>query len=234
LFHMLHLFIPNYGFVIIVFSIIIKLALHPLSKTSMKSMKKMQALQPLMTEIREKYKDDPQKMNQQVMNLYKDYGVNPAAGCLPMLLQMPILFALYSVFRSSIELRQAEFLWWIHDLSIPDVVAKLPFALPIFGITEISGLALAMGITMFVQQKMTVTDPRQAAMVWVMPIMMTLLFNSFPSGLNLYYFVFNILSIGQQVWLNKQHGSEPLQKVERKKKNSGIMYRLTKDLPKVK
>lgn len=233
LFNFLHLFIPNYGFVIIVFSIIIKVALHPLSKTSMKSMKKMQALQPLMTEIREKYKDDPQKMNQQVMNLYKDYGVNPAAGCLPLLLQMPILFSLYAVFRSSIELRQAQFLWWIHDLSIPDVVFTLPFSLPIFGISEVSGLALAMGITMFVQQKMTVTDPRQAAMVWVMPIMMTLLFNSFPSGLNLYYFIFNILSIGQQMWLNKQHGNEPLRKVERKKQG-GFMARLTKDLPKMK
>ncbi len=233
LFHFLHLFIPNFGFVIIAFSIIIKVVLHPLSKTSMKSMKKMQALQPMMTEIREKYKDDPQKMNQQVMNLYKDYGVNPAAGCLPLVLQMPILFSLYSVFRSSIELRQANFIWWIHDLSIPDVIFNLPFALPFFGITEVSGLALAMGVTMFVQQKMTVTDPRQAAMVWIMPIMMTLLFNSFPSGLNLYYFVFNILSIGQQVWLNKQHGDEPPRKVD-KKKQGGIMARLTRDLPKLK
>jgi YidC/Oxa1 family membrane protein insertase len=234
LFHFLHLFIPNYGFVIIIFSIIIKVALHPLSKTSMKSMKKMQALQPLMTEIREKYKDDPQKMNQQVMNLYKDYGINPAAGCLPMLLQMPILFALYSVFRSTIELRQAKFIWWIHDLSIPDVIFKLPFSLPIFAISEVSGLALAMGVTMFVQQKMTVTDPRQAAMVWVMPIMMTLLFNGFPSGLNLYYFIFNILSIGQQMWLTKHHGNEPLRKVDKKTRGGGILSRLTKDLPKLK
>ena len=234
LFQFLHLLIPNFGFVIIAFSIIIKLALHPLSKTSMKSMKKMQALQPLMTEIREKYKDDPQKMNQQVMGLYKDYGINPAAGCLPLLLQMPILFALYSVFRSSIELRQANFMWWIHDLSIPDVVFKLSFSLPLVGISEVSGLALAMGITMFVQQKMTVTDPRQAAMVWIMPVMMTLLFNGFPAGLNLYYFVFNLLSIGQQMWLNKQAGNEPLKKVERKPGKGGIMARLTKDLPKMK
>jgi YidC/Oxa1 family membrane protein insertase len=234
LFLFLHMFIPNYGIVIIVFSIIIKLALHPLSKTSMKSMKRMQALQPMMTEIREKYKDDPQKMNQQVMNLYKDYGVNPAAGCLPMLLQMPILFALYSVFRSSIALRQAAFLGWIHDLSIPDVIFRLPFSLPLFGISEVSGLALAMGITMFVQQKMTVTDPRQKAMVWMMPVMMTLLFNGFPSGLNLYYFVFNVLSIGQQMWLNKQTGNEPLKKVDRKPGKGGIMARLTKDLPKLK
>ena len=90
----LRMFIPNYGVVIIVFSLIIKLALHPLTRTSMRSMRKMQALNPLMTEIREKYKDDPQKMNAQVMNLYKEYGVNPASGCLPLLLQMPILFAL--------------------------------------------------------------------------------------------------------------------------------------------
>ena len=234
LFQFLHLLIPNYGFVIIVFSIIIKLALHPLSKTSMKSMKKMQALQPLMNEIREKYKDDPQKMNQQVMNLYKEYGVNPAAGCLPMLLQMPILFALYSVFMSSIELRHAHFIWWIQDLSIPDVVFTLPFVLPLFGISGVSGLAFAMGITMFIQQKMTVTDPRQAAMVWVMPIMMTLLFNGFPSGLNLYYFVFNILSIGQQVWVNKTHDAEPLKKVDKKARKGGIMARLSKNLPKMK
>lgn len=234
LFQFLHMLIPNYGLVIIVFSIIIKIGLHPLTKTSMRSMKRMQALTPLMNAIREKYKDEPQKMNQQVMNLYKEYGVNPAAGCLPLLLQMPILFALYAVFRSSIELRQAAFFGWIQDLSIPDSIAKLPFTIPFFGITELSGLALAMGITMFAQQKMSVTDPRQKAMVWMMPIMMTLIFNSLPSGLNLYYFVFNLLSIGQQMWINKQHGEEPLRKVEPKKKSGGIMARITKDLPRLK
>ncbi len=234
IFNLLRWLIPNFGVVIIVFSIIIKIALHPLTKTSMNSMKKMQALTPMMNEVREKYKDDPQKMNQAIMNLYKDYGVNPAAGCLPLLLQMPILFALYAVFRSSIELRQASFVGWITDLSIPDTIAHLPFSIPFFGITDISGLAVLMGITMFVQQKMTVTDPRQKAMVWMMPILMTLMFNSLPSGLNLYYFVFNLLSIGQQVWINKQHGDEPLRKVERKRKPGGIMDRLTKDLPKLK
>lgn len=234
LFSFLRWLIPNYGLVIIIFSIIIKVVLHPLTKTSMKSMKQMQQLQPLMAEIREKYKDDQQKMNHQIMNLYKEYGVNPAAGCLPMLLQMPILFALYSVFSSSIDLRQAGFVWWIHDLSIPDTIFTLPFTLPLFGIRDVSGLALAMGITMFIQQKMTVTDPRQKAMVWMMPVMMTLLFNSFPSGLNLYYFVFNLLSIIQQTWVNKSHGNEPLRKVDPKKRAGGIMARLTKDLPKLK
>jgi YidC/Oxa1 family membrane protein insertase len=147
---------------------------------------------------------------------------------------MPILFALYSVFRSAIELRQASFFGWITDLSVPDVAFTLPFSIPLMGTGDVSGLALAMGITMFIQQKMTVTDPRQKAMVWMMPIMMTLLFNGLPSGLNLYYFVFNLLSIGQQVWLKKAHGDEPLRKVDRKKAQGGLIGKLTKDLPKLK
>ena len=234
LFSLLRMLIPNYGVVIIVFAFIIKVALHPLSKSSMKSMKRMQALTPLMNEIREKHKDNPEKMNQQIMNLYKEYGVNPAAGCLPLLLQMPILFALWSVLRSSIELRQANFIWWINDLSIPDTVLTLPFTIPLLGMNEVSGLALAMGATMFIQQKMTVTDPRQKAMVWMMPVMLTLLFNSLPSGLNLYYFVFNLLSIVQQVFINKHHSDEPLRKVDPKKRSGGIMGKLTKDLPKLR
>jgi YidC/Oxa1 family membrane protein insertase len=234
LFQFLHLFIPNYGVVIIVFSIIIKLGLHPLTKTSMKSMRKMQALQPMMTELREKYKDDPQKMNQSVMNLYKEYGVNPAAGCLPLLLQMPILFALWAMLRSAIGLRQASFVGWIQDLSIPDTIAKLPFTVPLVGITQISGLALAMAVTTFLQQKMATTDPRQKSMVYVMPIFLFIIFNNLPSGLNLYYFVFNILSIGQQMWMNKQHKDEPLRKVERKKRSGGIMAKITKDMPNLK
>ena len=234
LFQFLRMFIPNYGWVIIVFSVIIKFALQPLTRTSMKSMKRMQALTPLMNEIREKHKDDPNKQNQAIMNLYKEYGVNPAAGCLPMLLQMPILFALYAVFRSSIELRQSAFMFWIRDLSIPDTVVRLPFTIPIFGITDVSGLALAMGVTMFLQQKMTVTDPRQKAMVWMMPLLMTLMFNSLPSGLNLYYFVFNLLAIGQQIWFNRNSGDVPLRKVDPKKSSGGIMARIAKDLPKLK
>ena len=233
LFKVLKAVIPNYGWVIVVFSLIIKVVLHPLTKSSMSSMRRMQALSPMMNEIREKHKDNPEKMNQGVMNLYKEYGVNPASGCLPLLLQMPIMFALYSVLRSSIELRQANFMGWITDLSIPDALMKLPFTIPIFGIHEVSGLALIMGVTMFIQQKMTVTDPRQKSMVYVMPVMFTLLFNNFPSGLNLYYLVFNILSIGQQTWINKRHGNEPLRKVEPKKK-SGLMSRIAKDLPKLK
>ncbi len=226
----LHSFIANWGLVIIVFSLIIKVVLHPLTKSSMKAMKKMQSLQPMMNEMREKYKDDPAKMNKAIMNLYKEYGVNPAGGCLPLLLQFPILIALYNVFRAAIELRQSSFFWWIDDLSIPDTLVSLPFELPLFGMKNISGLALLMGITMFIQQKMTIKDPRQKMMVWLMPIMMTLLFNAFPSGLNLYYFVFNLLSIGQQMLMNRQP-DEPPRKVEKKRDKGGIFGKVTKDLP---
>jgi len=184
-----------------------------------------------MTEIREKHKEDPQKMNQQIMRLYKEYGVNPAGGCLPMLLQLPILYALWAVFGSTIELRQAHFIWWIQDLASPDVIATLPAKIPIFGIDKISGLALAMGVTMFIQQKMTVKDPKQKMMVWMMPVMMTLLFTNFPSGLNLYYFVFNLLSIVQQSYINKIHKDDPLRKVEEKKRSGGWIAKLSANMP---
>jgi YidC/Oxa1 family membrane protein insertase len=194
----LHKLAPNYGWVIIIFTVLIKLLLFPLTKKSFQSMKEMQALQPLMQEINEKYKNDPQKKQQEMMTLYKQYGINPFGGCLPMLLQMPLLIALFQVFQSTIELRQAEFIWWIKDLSLPDTVALLPFSIsiPLYG-NKVNVLPLFMGITMFIQQKMTMKDPKQKAMVYFMPIFFTLLFNGFPSGLNLYYAFFNVLSILQ-------------------------------------
>ncbi len=206
----LHKIIPSWGLVIIIFALLMKVVLNPLTKTQMNSMKKMSALNPKITAIREKYKADPVKANQQIMKLYKEEKINPAGGCLPMLLQLPILYALFGVFNSTIELRNASFLW-IKDLSAPDVIMHLPFKIPLFGIDNISGLALAMGVTMFIQQKMTVTDPKQKAMVFVMPVMLTLLFFSFPAGLNLYYFMFNLFSITQQWWKNKK---DPKPKVE--------------------
>jgi YidC/Oxa1 family membrane protein insertase len=172
-------------------------------------MKKMGQLSPKINAIREKYKDDSAKANTQIMKLYKEEGINPAGGCLPLLLQLPILYALFGVFRSTIELRQANFMLWITDLSAPDVILQLPFKIPIFGIDQIAGLATLMGITMFIQQKMTVTDPKQKAMVYMMPVMLTLLFFSFPSGLNLYYFIFNLLSIAQQIYSTKYKKVEP-------------------------
>jgi YidC/Oxa1 family membrane protein insertase len=111
------------------------------------------------------------------------------------------------------------------------VVATLPFKIPFFNINEVSGLAVLMGVTMFVQQKMSVKDPRQKMMVWMMPVLMTMMFNGFPSGLNLYYFMFNLFSIAQQVYVNKQHKDEPLRKVDEKKKTGGLISKIAKNLP---
>ncbi len=195
-------FVPNFGIVLIIFSIFIKILLYPFSITQMRSSQKMQLINPEIAKIREKYKDDPKAQKQETMKIYGQYGINPASGCLPLLLQMPILIALWKVLNSAIDLRQAEFLpFWLTDLSLPDYVIHFPFA--IIGITDLSGLAILMGITMFIQQKMTITDPRQKMMVYMMPVMFTLMFSNLPSGLNLYYFMFNILSIGQQIYINK-------------------------------
>ncbi len=226
LFQFLHSIIPNYGFVLIIFSIIIKIVVYPLTKSSFQSMKKMQALQPKIAEIKEKFKDDPQKLNKETMKLYSTYGINPAGGCLPLLLQMPIFVALWGMFQSAIELRQQPFFGWIKDLSQPDIIYNLGFKLPLFGIQEISGLALLMGITTFVQQKMTVKDPKQQSLVYIMPIMLTLLFMSFPSGLNLYYFMFNVLSIAQQYYINHKGGDVELVPVANPNKKKGFMSKL--------
>jgi len=226
LFKFLHLFIPNWGLVIIVFSLIIKVALHPLTRSQMKSMKKMQMLQPKITELKEKFKDDPQKMNKETMKLYSTYGINPAGGCLPLLLQMPILVALWGLFNVAIELRQANFVWWINNLSAPDVIFTLPFRIPIFGINQISALPLLLGITMFIQQKMSVKDPSQKMLVYLMPVMFTLMFMGFPSGLNLYYFMFNLFSIVQQYYVNHSHANVELVPVKNPKKSGGFMARM--------
>jgi YidC/Oxa1 family membrane protein insertase len=225
LFTFLHGFIPNYGWVIIVFSIILKFALYPLTKQSYKSMKRMSQLQPKIAELKEKFKGDQQKIQKETMKLYSTYGVNPAGGCLPMLLQMPILFALFTFFNVAIEIRNEPFMFWITNLAAPDVIYHLPFTLPLFGISAITGLAPLLGITMFFQQKMTVKDPNQKAMVYIMPFMMTFLFMSFSSGLNLYYFMFNLLSIGQQYIINHQQGDE-LVPVKNPKKKTGFMQRM--------
>ena len=199
----LHKFIPNYGLVIIVFSILIKLLLYPLTKKSYQSMREMQRIQPLMTELRAKYKDDPQRLNKEMMKLYKEHGVNPMGGCLPMLLQMPLLFALFIVFRSTIQLRGAPFIpGWINDLSRSEGLWHLPISLPFYG-NEFNILPILMAITMIFQSKMTTQDPKQKAMIYIMPIFMLLIFNTLPSGLNLYYTMFNLLTIIQQIFINR-------------------------------
>ncbi len=226
LFNFLHLFIPNYGFVIVVFSIIIKIVVYPLTKKSYQSMKKMSLLQPKIAEIKEKHKDDQQKVSKETMKLYSTYGINPAGGCLPMLLQMPIFVALWGMFQTALELRQQPFIWWIKDLSQPDIIYDLGFKLPMVGIQEISGLAILMGVTTFIQQKMTMKDPKQQALVYIMPVFLTILFMTFPSGLNLYYFLFNLLSIAQQQYINHQHSGMELVPVKNPKKKQGFMSKL--------
>jgi YidC/Oxa1 family membrane protein insertase len=226
LFKFLNLFIPNYGFVIIVFSLIIKIVVYPLTRKSYQSMKKMQLLQPKIAEIKEKFKDDQQKANKETMKLYQTYGINPAGGCFPILLQMPIFIALWGLFQAAIELRQQPFILWITDLSVPDVIYDLGFKLPLFGIQEISGLALLMGITTFLQQKMTMKDPKQQALVYMMPVMLTILFMTFPSGLNLYYFMFNVFSIAQQYYINHKQSDVELVPVDPSKRKKGVMQRL--------
>ncbi len=209
-FKFLYRFIPNYGFVIIVFSILIKLLLHPLTKKSYQSMSEMQYLQPKMTELREKYKDDPQRINKEMMKLYKEHKINPLGGCIPMLLQMPVLFSLFIVFRSTIQLRNQPFILWINDLSAPDAL-HLGFQLPFIG-DNIHVLPILMGITMIWQSKMTMTDPKQKLMIYFMPVFLIFIFYSLPSGLNLYYAIFNVLSMFQTRMIKKKMhpGGEPV------------------------
>jgi YidC/Oxa1 family membrane protein insertase len=199
----LHKFIANYGIVIILFSLLMKIVLQPFSASQMKSMQKMKAVQPLLQKVQEKYKDDRTALSQETMKIYSEYGINPAGGCLPMIMQMPILISLWSVLSSWMDIRHEHFFGWISDLSAPDVILDLGFKLPLFQVDKISGLALLMAIAMFIQQKMTVTDPNQKSMVYIMPIMFLFMFSGFPSGLNVYYFVFTVLGILQQVWITK-------------------------------
>jgi YidC/Oxa1 family membrane protein insertase len=192
-----HRAIPNYGVVIIILSALTKLLFWPLTQKSFKSMREMQRLQPEMAAMKEKYKNDPKHLNKAMMGLYKERGVNPVGGCLPLLLQMPVFISLFNVLRLTIELRRAPFVLWINDLSAPDVLAKLPFSLPFIG-NNLSLLPILMGIAMFLQQKMSATDPKQAAMTYMLPIVFTVMFFRFPSGLVLYWLVNNVLTIAHQ------------------------------------
>ncbi|MBF0229678.1 MAG: membrane protein insertase YidC [Desulfamplus sp.] len=207
LMNFIHDIIPNYGVAIIILTILIKLLFWPLGTKSYKSMNDMKKLQPLMNQIRDKYKDDKQKMNQEVMNLYKTYKVNPMSGCLPLLVQMPIFFALYRMLYQAIELRHAPFIGWINDLASPDRLfhfgLEIPFMQPPYGIPV---LTIIMGATMFLQQKMSpvMGDPIQAKIMMFMPLFMTVIFINFPSGLVLYWLVNNIVSIGQQYYTQKK------------------------------
>jgi len=202
-------YLSNYGLSIILLTIIIKILFWPLTHKSYQSMKEMRKLQPMMAKIREKYKGNKQEMQKQLMGLYKTYKINPMGGCLPMIVQIPVFFALFRVLPNSIELRHAPFVLWIKDLSAPDRLFSFPFQIPFmtppYGIPV---LTLIMGASMFLQQKMTPTpgDPAQAKMMMLLPIVFTFLFINFPSGLVLYWLVNNILSIAQQYRINRQVG----------------------------
>lgn len=202
----LHDFLGNYGVAIIIITVIQKIAFYPLTRKSHKSMQAMQALQPKIQAIKERYKNNPQKANQETMELYKRHNVNPVGGCLPMLIQIPIFIALYNALASSVELWQAPFTLWITDLSAPDTLYVMPFAIPYLGESfALRGLPLIMGISMFIQQKMSPTggDPRQAQMMlYLMPVMFTFIFWGMPSGLVLYWLINNVLQIGHQYRMN--------------------------------
>jgi YidC/Oxa1 family membrane protein insertase len=194
-------YVGNYGVAIILLTVLIKILFWPLTHKSYKSMKEMQKIQPLMAKLREKYKGNREQMNKEMMALYRTYKVNPMGGCLPMVIQIPVFFALFRILGSAIELRHAPFLWWINDLSAPDRLFNFPFEIPFmtppYGIPV---LTLFMGASMFIQQKMTPTpgDATQAKIMMLMPIIFTVMFINFPSGLVLYWLVNNVLSIGQQ------------------------------------
>jgi YidC/Oxa1 family membrane protein insertase len=194
LFWVLKLFyriLGNYGWAIILITIVVRIPFIPLINKGQKSMKKLQTMQPHMAALKEKYKNDPQKMQKETMELYKKHKVNPIGGCLPMLIQIPVFLALYQILLNAIEIRNAPFIWWLQDLS-----AKHPYYI----------LPVLMGLTMVIQQKMTPSgmDPKQAKIMMIMPIVFTFMFLTFPCGLVLYWLVSNTLGIIQQYFVNKK------------------------------
>jgi len=200
--------IQNYGIAIIILTMFTKILLWPLGTKSYKSMGEMKKIQPLMAEIKEKYKNDKKKMNAEVMGLYKTYKINPVGGCLPMVVQIPVFFALYRMLYEAIELRHAPFFLWINDLSAPDRLFSfdfsVPFMQPPYGIPV---LTIIMGASMLLQQKMSppMGDAAQAKMMMFMPIIFTVIFINFSSGLVLYWLVNNVLSMAQQHYITKKN-----------------------------
>ena len=197
----------NYGWAIVLLTILIRIPFIPLVNKSQKSMKKMQELQPRMAEVREKFKKDPQRMQREMMDLYKKYKVNPLGGCLPILLQIPVFFALYKILLIAIELRGAPFMLWLKDLSAPDTLfGHIPSWFPLIGGFAVGPLPILMGATMIIQQKMTPTslDPAQNRIMMLMPIVFTFLFLNFATGLVLYWLINNIFSIAQQLYVNRK------------------------------
>ncbi|WP_200764166.1 membrane protein insertase YidC [Nitrosophilus alvini] len=183
--------VGNWGWAIVVITILIRIVLFPLTFKGMISMQKLKELSPKIKEIQQKYKGDPQKMNAHMMQLYKKHGANPMGGCLPLLLQIPVFFAIYRVLLNAIELKGAPWILWIHDLSVMDPYFILP---------------ILMGASMYIHQRITptnFTDPMQEKIFKYLPLIFTFFFVTFPAGLTLYWFVNNVLSIIQQIIVNK-------------------------------
>ena len=185
----------NYGIAIILLTTAVKILTIPLTQTSFKNMRAMQKLQPEMTKLREKFKDDPTAMQKEMMELYRRHRVNPLSGCLPMVLQIPIFIGLYNSLSGAIELRHAPFALWIRDLSSPDRLMVAGVGIPV--------LTLLMGATMLIQQWLTPQqgDPTQQRVMMFMPLIFTFMFINLPSGLVLYWLVNNVLTIAQQYWM---------------------------------
>jgi YidC/Oxa1 family membrane protein insertase len=185
--------VGNYGVAIILLTILIRVFFFPLATKQFRSMKEMQRLQPLLKELKEKYKDDKEKLNQETMQLFRTHKVNPLGGCLPILVQIPVFIALYQALLNSIALRQAPFIFWLKDLSAPDPTYITP---------------VLMTGSMFLQQKMSppAADPAQQKIMMFMPLIFGVMFLNFPSGLVLYWLINNLLAIGQQYWINRRYG----------------------------
>lgn len=215
--------IANYGVIIMIIVLLVKMALFPLTRKSYLSMAKMKVLKPELDELKEKYGDDAQKMQQEQMALYRQFGANPIQGCLPMVLQMPILFAMFFFFPNSIELRQESFLW-ATDLSTYDVLINLPFTIPFYG-SHVSGFTLLMTVSTIVytwsnNQVSTVQGPMKN-IGYIMPVMFMFILNSYSSGLSFYYFVSNVVTFSQQSLIRKFVDDEKIRAtlMENKKKN---------------
>ena len=191
--------VRNFGAAIVLLATLVRVVLHPLNMMSMKSMRAMQRLQPEIERLRQKYKNEPQAMNTAVMAIYKENKVNPAGGCLPMLVQMPLFFALYSVLFNAIELRQASFVGWIRDLSAPDLLATV-------GSLPIRLLPILMAASGLLSQRLTPSDPRQAPSMYMMNVVMLVFFYNLPSGLVLYWTVMNLLTALQQWMVLREDG----------------------------
>ncbi|WP_028573594.1 membrane protein insertase YidC [Desulfonatronovibrio hydrogenovorans] len=216
----------NYGVAILLLTLVVKIIFWPLAQKSYKSMNQLKKLQPMMAKIREKYKDDRQKMNEEMMRLYKTYKVNPAGGCLPILVQIPVFIALYQGLMGAVELRHAAFIYYLPFTDIvwlADLSARDPFYIT----------PLVMGATMFLQQKMAPApgDPLQAKIMLFLPLVFIFIFITFPSGLVLYWLANNVLSIGQQWWVLRSAGNKPLVKADDQKDEPQVEEKQDKPKP---